>query len=353
MADAPTPERPASLADEKTAAELAKLKAETAKLNVENARSRRLWSPAGIMSGVVSVAAVVVSGAQVWMANTAQVSADRRAEADRQEQDRRTKSDIWLRCIETALKSAEYAAKLREDFVKAGSEPNPQRQVALMNVVIATFPPGTARRILQAAASEGGSPAVQQRYVEARDALPPEDNAACLITDVVLQRVPEERTASAELPTASLTGTGCKPNPTPTPLGVTVFPQIVREDDKVRAQQILAGLVQLAPNTVVKAIDEVPSHDPKRAKAEIRYYYKDQEDIAERLTTLLAQVGCLEGKGGIGTFQPRYIGDRFSNLPRGRIELWFPAQPDKQVVDRQAASPSSWKTPFMAAWMAS
>ena len=78
MADTPTPERTASLSDEKAAAEIEKLKAETAKLNVENARSRRLWSPAGIMSGVVSVAAVVVSGAQVWMANTAQVSADRR-----------------------------------------------------------------------------------------------------------------------------------------------------------------------------------------------------------------------------------------------------------------------------------
>src|SRR6266481_5583664 len=31
----------------------------------------------------------------------------------------------------------------------------------------------------------------------------------------------------------------------------------------------------------------------------------------------------------------------------------FRAKPDKQIVDGQAASPSSWKTPFMAAWMAS
>lgn len=104
-----------------------------------------------------------------------------------------------------------------------------------------------------------------------------------------------------------------------------MFPQIVRLDDKLRAQQILAGLVQLAPNTEVKAIDTVPSRDPENAKAEIRYYYRDQKDTAERLSTLLAQVGCLEGKGGIGTFEPKYIGDRFSNLPRGRIELWFPA----------------------------
>src|SRR5580704_2070553 len=29
----------------------------------------------------------------------------------------------------------------------------------------------------------------------------------------------------------------------------------------------------------------------------------------------------------------------------------FGAKPDKKIVDRQAASPSSWKTPFMAAWM--
>src|SRR5258706_8444311 len=31
----------------------------------------------------------------------------------------------------------------------------------------------------------------------------------------------------------------------------------------------------------------------------------------------------------------------------------FGAKPDKKFVDRQAASPSSWKTPFMATWMAS
>jgi hypothetical protein len=31
----------------------------------------------------------------------------------------------------------------------------------------------------------------------------------------------------------------------------------------------------------------------------------------------------------------------------------FGAKPDKKIVDRQAVSPSSWKTPFMAVWMAS
>ena len=30
----------------------------------------------------------------------------------------------------------------------------------------------------------------------------------------------------------------------------------------------------------------------------------------------------------------------------------FGAKPDKKIVDRQAASPSSWKTPRMAIWMA-
>jgi hypothetical protein len=104
-----------------------------------------------------------------------------------------------------------------------------------------------------------------------------------------------------------------------------VFPQIVREDDKAGAQEILAGVVQLAPDTKVQGIDIVPARDPKNAKAEIRYYYKDQAEIAQRLSKLLAQVECLEGKGKIGSFEPRYIGNLFSNLPRGRIELWFPA----------------------------
>ena len=39
--------------------------------------------------------------------------------------------------------------------------------------------------------------------------------------------------------------------------------------------------------------------------------------------------------------------------PSERVLRRFRAKPDKQIVDRQAASPSSWKTPFMAAWMAS
>ncbi len=30
----------------------------------------------------------------------------------------------------------------------------------------------------------------------------------------------------------------------------------------------------------------------------------------------------------------------------------FGAKPAKKIVDRQAASPSSWKTPFIATWMA-
>jgi hypothetical protein len=277
MADASTPEPPASLADEKAAVELEKLIAETAKLHADNARAHRLWSPAGIMSGVVSVAAVVVSAAQVWMAYTAQVSADNRAKADLAEQDLRTHSDTWLRCIDTALKSAEYAAELREEFVKAGSEPNPQRQVALMNVVIAAFPPATAQRILQAAASEGGSPAVQDRYARARETLEEarakEEKAACPTVDLVLESVSQEQTAPADLTaeTASLTlnATGCPPNPPPAPLNVAVFPQVVQPDDGQHAREILAGLVHLAADIVVKAIDTVPSRNPQKAKAEI------------------------------------------------------------------------------------
>jgi hypothetical protein len=333
MADTPTPERTASLSDEKAAAEIEKLKAETTKLHAENARSHRLWSPAGIMSGVVSVAAVVVSAAQVWMAYTAQLSADNRARADREEQGLRTQSDTWLRCIDTALKSAEYAAKLREDFVKAGNEPNPQRQVALMNVVIAAFPPVTARRILQAAASEGGSPAVHDRYARARERLEEdgakEEKAACPSVELVLESVSQEQTAPADLTTETaslaLNATGCSAIPAPAPLGVAVFPQIVQPEDAQRAREILAGLVHLAPGTVVKAIDTVPSRNILKAKAEVRYYYHDQEETAERLGALLNQVECLQGKGAPRTFAARYIGDQFSNLPRGRVELWFPA----------------------------
>jgi hypothetical protein len=267
------------------------------------------------------------------MAYTAQVSADNRAKADQVEQELRTQSDTWLRCIDTGLKSAEYAAKLREEFVKAGNEPNPQRQVALMNVVIAAFPPMTAQRILQAAASEGGSPAVQDRYARAREQLEEEgaheEKAACPTVNLVLESVSQQQTAPADLRAETaplaLNATGCAPNPPPAPLGAAVFPQIVQPADEQRAREILAGLVQLAPGTVVNAIDTVPSRNPQKAKAEVRYYYQDQKETAERLGALLDQVECLQGKGKSGKFAARYIGDQFSNLPRGRVELWFPA----------------------------
>jgi len=231
------------------------------------------------------------------------------------------------------LKSAEYAAKLREEFVKAGNEPNPQRQVALMNVVIASFPPVTARRILQAAASEGGFPAVQDRYARARETLEGEhaneEKAACPTVDLVLESVSQQQTAPADLgaETASipLNATGCPSNPPPAPLSVAVFPQIVQSDDAQRAREILAGLVKLAPGTVVNAIDIVPSRNPQKAKAEVRYYYQDQKETAKHLGEILNQVECLQGKKSVGTFTARYIGDQFSNLPRGRVEVWFPA----------------------------
>jgi class 3 adenylate cyclase len=35
-----------------------------------------------------------------------------------------------------------------------------------------------------------------------------------------------------------------------------------------------------------------------------------------------------------------------------RLVRRFGAKPDKKIVDRQAASPSSWKTPFIATWIA-
>jgi hypothetical protein len=41
----------------------------------------------------------------------------------------------------------------------------------------------------------------------------------------------------------------------------------------------------------------------------------------------------------------RYLSGKLTFVPAGG------AKPDKKIVDRQAASPSSWKTPFMAAWM--
>jgi 2-polyprenyl-6-methoxyphenol hydroxylase-like FAD-dependent oxidoreductase len=59
------------------------------------------------------------------------------------------------------------------------------------------------------------------------------------------------------------------------------------------------------------------------------------------------------------TIQKRIISRVLESRQRPKPPLFFKlfrrfgAKPDKRFVDDQAASPSSWKTPFMAAWMAS
>jgi hypothetical protein len=66
--------------------------------------------------------------------------------------------------------------------------------------------------------------------------------------------------------------------------------------------------------------------------------------------------GIVESSGvGLRLELPREVWSQAREYERGVLTAIrrFGAKPDKKIVDRQAASPSSWKTPFMAAWMAS
>ncbi|MDT7951083.1 MAG: hypothetical protein RQ966_06210 [Acetobacteraceae bacterium] len=312
--------------ERKEDAELQKLEAEARKARAEAERATRRWSPAGVLSGFVSGAAVIVSAAQVWMAWTAHQSSVDLATAESRLQQTRTAADTALRCMDTALKTADYAIKLRDDFVKASADPT--RQLAIMNVVIATFPPATARRILQAAASEGGgSPTVLARYDEARTELPTHDDVtSCPTSEVVLQSAFTPQDVPASLPTnVALAAPGCPTTGPQQAIPLLVFPQIVRAQDREAARRVLAGLVQIAPGTKVQAVDTVPARNPQNATAQVRYYFPDQADTASALAKLLDAAGCLAGVPGVGKFDTRYIGGNFSGLRRDRIEVWFPA----------------------------
>jgi hypothetical protein len=114
----------------------------------------------------------------------------------------------------------------------------------------------------------------------------------------------------------------------PTPANaeqLTILSQVVRIEDRDPARSIIDRARILDRQVRREVIEYVRSRNPDTQRAELRYYHRDQEEEARWLKALLERAACMHGLGNaLRDIKLSYIGDRFANLPRGRIEAWFP-----------------------------
>jgi hypothetical protein len=134
---------------------------------------------------------------------------------------------------------------------------------------------------------------------------------------VVVTGVPLPPAQSTACPTLAAAPPGLQ--------SLLVFTQVVQAADRDAARRILdrAKVIDSAFNRA--PIEDVRARDPAAQRAEVRYYRRDHEDEAARLVALIQRAACLEGEGErMRDLRAVFIGNRFQNLPDGRIELWFP-----------------------------
>ena len=295
---------PKSLADQKTELEIQKLR-------------REVTAVARYAPQIVSFAAVVIAGSQFWLAWQAS-----------EKQQASQHNDFLLRCIDAGLKAADYSARLREDFV-AGRE---SKQIAMLNVVLTSFPPRTALRVLDALGSETTTPLVKDQYLRAREAVEEAvktlsgGETACPAVDYVLLQTPPVQVATRIPVSNGVASAAPAPAPAPEPAGppLDVYVQIVRAADRVQAQRVMAAFGAPAAFPKVLGPDLVEQRDPLNFVAEIRYYFADQKGQAEMLARMLTAAAEKAGVGGLGRFRVVQLPARFANLARDRIEVWFP-----------------------------
>ncbi|WP_145962927.1 hypothetical protein [Mangrovicoccus ximenensis] len=93
-----------------------------------------------------------------------------------------------------------------------------------------------------------------------------------------------------------------------------IYPQAGSEDGKARAETLRSAL---GDKGWVLLATEVVSASP--SNGDIRYYHAEQLACAEQLAQDIAATG------GFGKPKLIYLGDRYRNLPTGRMELWLAA----------------------------
>lgn len=96
-----------------------------------------------------------------------------------------------------------------------------------------------------------------------------------------------------------------------------VFLHFQNEDDKTRFTPIITAA--LGKRFVVEKPQTIPN---ARTVGDVRYFYVEDEDAAKALR---AQVQRVLGKSRINlAMQLKFIGDRYTNEPRGKFEVWIP-----------------------------
>ncbi|WP_137127671.1 hypothetical protein [Roseomonas sp. HF4] len=342
----PQPEQRPALELRKLAAEVDKLAAEVPKLRNDN---RLLNRHAGAF---VSVAAVLVGGAT--LANTYFVQREqarrteiertentRRAAAAAQEQQRREEAEQRRLAAERSIRCVELGMRIvgftREQIQAVGAARDRASVELIANTVIALFPPAEAAAILRAMRHDLPSavmdePAVQNAWREMLDQLEDSAPAGCERSPDLRIALPAPRgavvaaaPASPAAPPRPAEGCPALPAPVANAERLTVFAQVVQEPDRPLARRILDRANAVDQDFSRAPIENVNARNPAAQAAEVRYYRTGQQEEAERLVGVIRHAACLEGLGGpLSALRAVFIGDRFRNLPAGRIELWFP-----------------------------
>lgn len=373
--------------DGKAELELRKLEAEVAKLAEEVPKLRndnKWWNRHAGAS--VAPAAVIVSGLQ--FANTLvlqqeqreRTAIERRAQAQREAREQqRQEAERSIACVEIGMKVGEFTQKQLAELLAATSSATPTdaavRFENLVNSNVRVFPPAEAAAILRAlrpslpsALPEGFSGRALQSFddliaeLDARGGTAGCDRPQTIalfsapIRGAELAAVPGPAPTPpppvplpAPSPSPAPPTIGPAPRPPPAAPGqppsdadacpavpqrradapqLVMFPHVLRAEDRDAARRILARASAIDPTLRREAVDNVEARNLGQ-RPQMRYYYPEDRVEAERLVALIQRAACAEGLGdALEPLTAVYIGNAFRNLPRGRIELWFPALPD-------------------------
>lgn len=292
-------------------------------------------------SMTVSIAAVAVT-AIVGILGTVNTWTSQKYEEEKNAR------DFMLGCVSSAATVAQMAFKLSSDFKEMPDD----EKINQVNIIIASFPPDTASRFLTALASRvGTSQSVISAFQVAQQNLSTEmakeERAACpnetrLIGVSEASAIPAAppTPAAAPAPAAPIPQAAAPPaggghNPvaspaTPAPAAaphpLTIYYQITQREDANYARMIAKDVAAAPPGTdsgatFPSAGVELVSAAAPLAETEVRYYRTDQDTAASDLKDQILEEAQAEGLKL--TVRLRYIGDKYPNLPSGRMEVWF------------------------------
>lgn len=304
---------------------------------------------------------------------------ERAAQAAREAREQgRQEAERSIKCVEIGMKVAEFTQRQLAELLAAAGSATPSdaavRFENLVNTNVRVFPPAEAAAILRAlrpslpsALPDGFSGRALQSFDDLIAELDERGGTAgcdrpqaialfrAPIGDVQIAAVPAPPPAAAPVPAPvappSPPPNATAPLPRPAPAAparpasaaeacpavperradapeLVLFPHVLRAEDRDAARRIMARAAAIDPMLRREAVDNVDARN-LRQRPEMRYYYPEDRLEAERLVALIRRAACEEGLGrALEPLTAVYIGNTFRNLPRGRIELWFPALPD-------------------------